>query len=115
MDPRGQFGIERLAAGFLAAPSMAKMTESINNPEIVNQIRMPTYEYVEQFCGAPFCLIFELPSDIDDEPEKYRSLQRGIDRVKTQRVSKKKKPNYATKGRDRRAKDNRCDGRESLV
>jgi hypothetical protein len=65
-DLFGERGMERIAPGFLTAPPMAKMAEKYkDNPEILKKIKMPTYEYVEQYCGAPFCLISELPLIVD--------------------------------------------------
>ena len=66
VDLHGEKGIEYIAPGFIAAPPMAKLAERFrDNPEILSQIKMPTYEYVEHTCGAQFCLISELPSILD--------------------------------------------------
>lgn len=66
MDLYGQDGIERVAPGFITAPPMAKMAEKFKDkPEVLAQIKMPTYEYVEHFLDASFCLISELPYIVD--------------------------------------------------
>jgi hypothetical protein len=66
LDLHGEKGIETIAPGFIVAPPMVKLAERFkDHPEIISQIKMPTYEYVQHHCGARFSLISELPSILD--------------------------------------------------
>jgi hypothetical protein len=45
---------------------MVRLAERFrDHPEIISQIKMPTYEYVQHHCGARFSMISELPSILD--------------------------------------------------
>ncbi len=51
-----------LGPGFIGAPNVSSMLSKYKNqPEILKQIKMTTYEYAQTYCGAKSSFISELP------------------------------------------------------
>jgi hypothetical protein len=64
----GQMGIERLAPGFITAPRVEDFQKFYkDHPDILKKIKMNTYQYALERCGAKLSLISELPFLVDPE------------------------------------------------
>lgn len=66
LDLRGEDGMLLLEPGFIVAPRVSDLAKKYADREdILAQIKMTTYEYMETVKGAPVSIISELPSVID--------------------------------------------------
>lgn len=62
-----------LGPGFIGAPNVQQMMNHYkNSPEILQQIKMTTYEYAQTYCGAKSAFISELPIWICEGMDDYR-------------------------------------------
>ena len=92
VDTYGEDGLERIAPGFLTVPRMMKVAEKYrDNPEILSQIKMPTYEYVDHFLGAPICMISELPYIIDTKLQDMRESEVDLIDLKRRELEQSRK------------------------
>ena len=67
-DLYGQKGINRLARGFLTPPFVKDMFNIYKGQkEVTDRIKMTTYQYAAEFCGAKISLITEVPLFISEE------------------------------------------------
>lgn len=61
-----------LGPGFIGAPTVRSMLDHYKNqPEIMKQIKMTTYEYAQAYCGAKSAFISELPIWIANGMDDY--------------------------------------------
>lgn len=61
-----------LGPGFIGSPTVKETLEHYKNqPEIMKQIKMTTYEYTQTYCGAKLTIISELPIWIANGMDDY--------------------------------------------
>jgi hypothetical protein len=76
---QGEDTLTYLGPGFIGGPNVSKMLEQYKNqPEVLSQIKMTTYEYAQEFCGAKTAFISELPiwlsSGFDDYTDSNMTM-----------------------------------------
>lgn len=84
LDLHGEDGIEYIAPGFISAPKLSYLAEQYRDqPEILAQLKFPTYEYVAQCLGAEIAIISELPSVVDVRLGQAEETSRDLHEIKT--------------------------------
>lgn len=69
---QGDSTMTYLGPGFIGSPTVKSMLEHYKNqPEIMKQIKMTTYEYAQTYCGAKSAFISELPIWIANGMDDY--------------------------------------------
>lgn len=69
---QGEDTMTYLGPGFIGAPNVSMMLEKYKNqPEILKQIKMTTYEYAQSVCGAKTAFISELPIWLSTGMDNY--------------------------------------------
>lgn len=69
---QGEDTMTYLGPGFIGAPNVSMMLEKYKSqPEILKQIKMTTYEYAQNMCGAKTAFISELPIWLSEGMDNY--------------------------------------------
>jgi hypothetical protein len=89
---KGDDSMTYLGPGFIGAPNVSQMFDHYKNqPEILSQIRMTTYEYAQTYCGAKSAFISELPIWICEGMDDYNDSSMTVNEFKKLSLENSKK------------------------
>lgn len=89
---QGEGTMTYLGPGFIGAPNVSMMLEKYKNqPEILSQIKMTTYEYAQSVCGAKTAFISELPIWLSSGFDNYEYSNISMNEFMEQSFKEQKK------------------------